>query len=351
MTRFDLFVATGATQALLLPAVLIALFINEASPYKLTILFSPRSKIIDITFVDDSVLGDDEKSIICLQSDGKSITGTAPIIQHLYANFPFLVGKDSQAERVWISQLESFEALDFKVLDPILQRLDAHLLLRSFVTGYSLSTPDIAIWGAIRGNRVAAAAIKKGSLVNLTRWYEFVQDLSREKKIAKAKEGASYDIALNNTENGVVTRFPPEPSGYLHIGHAKAALLVCDISTDPSTGKVTHLDLELHLAGDVKKTEKKVTWLSTEGQTLVPVELVDFDYLLNKDSLAEEDILEDVLNFNTEFRVDALADSNVSDVQVGDIIQFDRKGFYRVDRVPAIGVPGVFFSVPTGKQK
>ncbi|KAK9853769.1 hypothetical protein MYU51_005223 [Penicillium brevicompactum] len=205
MTRFELFVATGATQALLLPAVLIASFINEASP----------SKIIDVTFVDDSVLGDDEKSIICLQSDGKSITGTAPIIQHLYANFPFLVGKDSQAERVWISQLESFEALDFKVLDPTLQRLDAHLLLRSFVTGYSLSTPDIAIWGAIRGNRVVAAAIKKGSLVNLTRWYKFVQELcpwatvavdllnaaAREKKIAKAKEGASYEIALNNTEN------------------------------------------------------------------------------------------------------------------------------------------------------
>lgn len=127
--------------------------------------------------------------------------------------------------------------------------------------------------------------------------------------------------------------------------------IVRAISTDGSTDKVTHLELELHMAGDVKKTEKKVTWLSTKGQTLVPVELVDFDYLLKKDSLNDDDILEDVLNFNTEFRVSGLADCNVSEVNVGDVLQFDRKGFYRVDRVPAPGVPDVFFNIPTGKQK
>ncbi|QDS69070.1 hypothetical protein FKW77_009961 [Venturia effusa] len=112
--------------------------------------------------------------------------------------------------------------------------------------------------------------------------------------------------------------------------------------------QVTSIELELHLQGDVKKTKKKITWLSTD-QKLVDVELVDFDYLITKNKLEEDDNYMDFLTPQTEFRTSAVADENVAALKVDDIIQFDRKGYYRVDRAFAHGKPAVLFNIPTGK--
>ena len=112
---------------------------------------------------------------------------------------------------------------------------------------------------------------------------------------------------------------------------------------------VTALELDLNLTGDVKTTAKKVTWLATAGQELIPVEMVDFDFLITKDKIEEDENYEDFLTPQTEFRTEGLADGNVAELAVGDIIQFERKGCYRVDRAFAHGEPAVLFSIPTGK--
>ncbi|KAF3926787.1 hypothetical protein ABW21_db0209615 [Orbilia brochopaga] len=124
---------------------------------------------------------------------------------------------------------------------------------------------------------------------------------------------------------------------------------IVDTLEKDESGNVTTLTLRLHLAGDFKKTDKKVTWLAT-SQPLADVELVDFDYLITKDKLEEEDNMEDFLNDKTEFRVDGVADANVRDVKQGEIIQFERRGYYRCDVEWKEGGKAVFFNIPTGKE-
>lgn len=115
---------------------------------------------------------------------------------------------------------------DFKKIEAQLLELDKYLTLRSYIDGYSLSPVDVKIWITLRSNKVANAFIKKGSMINLSRWFLFVEqthpeiqaevkvadDAVKAKKAAMSKAGASYNMALQDVEKGVVTRFPPEPS-------------------------------------------------------------------------------------------------------------------------------------------
>ena len=114
---------------------------------------------------------------------------------------------------------------------------------------------------------------------------------------------------------------------------------------------ITEIGLQLHLEGDFKKTDKKVTWLATNPGKLVEAELWEFDYLITKDTLEKEDELDDFLASNTATMKEALCDPGVGTLKEGEFLQLERKGYYRVDKAVGQGPGGraVLFQIPTGK--
>lgn len=108
---------------------------------------------------------------------------------------------------------------DFRSIEPHLRDLDKHLTLRTYAEGYDLSEVDKKAWQTLRANKAAMGAVRKGGLPNVTRWFTFIeqshpeiQEAANTKAAENKKTGANYNLALQDTEKGVVTRFLPEPS-------------------------------------------------------------------------------------------------------------------------------------------
>ncbi|XP_054136275.1 bifunctional glutamate/proline--tRNA ligase isoform X2 [Melozone crissalis] len=124
-----------------------------------------------------------------------------------------------------------------------IQELNHCLSLRTYLVGNSLSLADLCVWAVLKDNGTWQEQLEQNKApVHAKRWYSFLEVQrafqsvgakwaagTPKVKMATEKEkkaDVGKFVELPGAEMGkVIVRFPPEASGYLHIGHAKAALL------------------------------------------------------------------------------------------------------------------------------
>ncbi|KFV55826.1 Bifunctional glutamate/proline--tRNA ligase, partial [Tyto alba] len=121
------------------------------------------------------------------------------------------------------------------------QELNHCLSLRTYLVGNSLSLADLCVWAVLKDNNIWQEQIQQNKApVHAKRWYGFLEvqrafqsvgakwasGTPNVKMATEKKADVGKFVELPGAEMGkVIVRFPPEASGYLHIGHAKAALL------------------------------------------------------------------------------------------------------------------------------
>ncbi|KAJ7180525.1 tRNA synthetases class I, catalytic domain-containing protein [Mycena filopes] len=174
-----------------------------------------------------------------LSMDGGRVTGEANIIHALSTKRNVAADGSRGQISVYTKLAATLSAtLDVDEIIRILGQLDHHLTYRTFLVAHDISEADYVLWGCVKGHSKAAGLLKTGGFVHFVRWLSHLNSLDPFQRTvtmirgAKAdvlranKSAAGFSLGLPNaTQGAVVTRFPPEPSGYLHIGHAKTVML------------------------------------------------------------------------------------------------------------------------------
>ncbi|RWR94971.1 glutamate--tRNA ligase, cytoplasmic [Cinnamomum micranthum f. kanehirae] len=230
------------------------------------------AKIAGISLVTDSSLPAGSPLVLQLSSpDGLKLHGTNVILRYLGRKAGLYGCDELEAAQIdeWLEYACNFSS--GSKFETACGYVDDYLLPRTFLVGYSLSIADIAIWSGLAGTGQRWESLRKSKKYqNLVRWFNSIAteygtllnevtsayvgkrglgkpvtskpkereqsnnqpSMGNEKAVAngeineKEKAAASFEVDLPGAKiGGVCLRFAPEPSGYLHIGHSKAALL------------------------------------------------------------------------------------------------------------------------------
>ncbi|KAH8312817.1 hypothetical protein KR044_013065 [Drosophila immigrans] len=136
-------------------------------------------------------------------------------------------------------------------------------------------------------------------------------------------------------------------------------LLIKKVHKDAS-GNISSVDAALNLDNkDFKKT-LKLTWLAVEEDVNAypPTHCVYFDNIISKAVLGKDEDFKQYIGHKTRDEVKMLGDPELKKCKKGDIIQLQRRGFFKVDNAyappsPYTGVasPIILFSIPDGHTK
>jgi glutamyl-tRNA synthetase len=103
--------------------------------------------------------------------------------------------------------------------------------------------------------------------------------------------------------------------------------------------------------GDFKAAKRKLSWVAQSSNNPI-VTLTEFDNLISKEKLEEDDKFDDYINKDTLATTHVIGDAGLKNLKEHQIIQLERRGYYRVDR-PYISQekPLVLYMIPDGKAK
>lgn len=285
------------------------------------------------------VLGEakDSKFVYNSENDILRLVGQLPNKHSLYGGSPI--------EQTQVDQWLSFSSTLSVGLDSALAYLDKCLGPLTFLVNNRLTIADLAVYSQLSRQLSSSKTTQIPSHVQ--RWHALIDALEcvqkakaslpeEAKKAAndvkksnepKEKSGALSDrkkegkfVELPGAEMGkVVVRFPPEASGYLHIGHAKAALLNQHYANafngklimrfdDTNPAKET-VEFEQVILGDLELLEIKPD-LFTHTSQYFDVMLEYCERMLKEGTAYADDTAPEQMKIEREQRVESANRSN-----------------------------------------